>query len=208
MGRFRPNKYSRAVLIGCAVLALFTLAYGIAKLAIGQTYFPGRHGGVLLPGIPTLLIAVSSLLCCLVATLVVVDHFDERPNESAYRRARRWMLKAALVLLLIAPFAELGLLLVHAMGGPAPLQYRGFAADLALHDPALAHHSEWIGALARSPVLLWMGACALIMVLLLMLAGKFRLRIWPQLQALVAIASCLLLAVFMTLGVAEDMLRG
>lgn len=208
MGRFTPNKYSRAVLAGCALLAVVTLAYGIAHLAIGHTYLPGRRGGLLLPGIPTLLVAVASLLCCVVALSVVVDHYDERRNEPAYRRARRWMLKAAIALLLFAPFAELCLLLLHAMGGPAPLQYRGFAADVALHVPALAHHGEWVGALARSPVLLWTGAGTLVLALLLAVAGKLRLRIWPQVQALVMVATCLLLGVFMSLGVAEDWLRG
>lgn len=199
---------SRRVLVACVGLSVLTFVYAVAELAIGYTYVPGRRGGLLLSGVPTFMIAFASLSFCLVSASVVADHLDPRDNTAAYRRARRWLLKVGIALLVLAPFAEIGMLAVHAMGGPAPPRFSGFAANAALHDPALAHHGERMHDLMRSPVLVWSLAGSALAGLLLIVVGRLGVSVWPQLRALAAIAFCLLCGVFLLLGVLEVFFRG
>ena len=148
--RHVPNRFPaalRAMLLVFSVLALF---YAVAELAIGYTYLPGKRGGMLLSGVPTLCIAAGSLLLCLSALLVVVDHYDTRDNEGRYKRLRAQALKTGAVLIVIAPLIEIALIFVRVGSGAEPLSPAGFAADVTWHDGTMKPYAGKVAAITDS----------------------------------------------------------
>lgn len=90
---YQPNVVPRGVRLGRTAAALFVLAYAVYGLLIDDLVieFPVRQrstlGGALhLHGVVAWTMAAAML--CAVAVLVsaVVDHYDKRDNEAAYRR--------------------------------------------------------------------------------------------------------------------------
>lgn len=88
------------------MVAIGLLVYMCAGLATGYTYLPGKRGGFLLSAIPTFMMVGAASAAFLAAVLMIVDHYDRRPNEGTYQLARRYCLRIALYLFIAAPFIE------------------------------------------------------------------------------------------------------
>jgi hypothetical protein len=105
--RHVPNTIPVNARIALALGAVVLLVYMSAGLATGHTYIPGKRGGFLLSGLPTLFIVFSASALFLASLLTIVDHYDKRPNEATYAATRGSCLKAALYSFIAAPFIEL-----------------------------------------------------------------------------------------------------
>lgn len=190
------------------VAAVFTLAYCLAQLATGYTYMPAKRGGILLSGMPTVLIALSALLFCITAVSVVVDHYDERDNERLYKNARSWMSKTAFALLFFAPILELILGLLRVANGRELFRYRGFAADVTLYSPALAQYRGDIESIAQSSLFSSLFVIAFVFGMLSALAIKFRIRGMATFNAVAGIAFLSMVSVMLLLSVADSFVSG
>lgn len=102
----QPNRFARRQRVASWLVATLLVMFALSALFNGAVYLPSRRGGVMLSGLPTLLIALASLAMATAAISVVVDHHDRRPNEAAYRRTRKRLLGAAGLLYLLAPLVE------------------------------------------------------------------------------------------------------
>lgn len=140
-----PNDIPARTRVALSIVAMAFLAYAVAELAFGYTYFPSRRGyGLLLSGVPTVMVALSATLLSVLAVSVVIDHYDRRPNEARYKTLQGTLGKIAVLLLVSAPFAEIiRSLLPHSVAIDA-LTYRGFAADIPLDARAYSGYARAI----------------------------------------------------------------
>jgi hypothetical protein len=124
----KPNHFTARTRVAVAVAALTCAFYAFAGLAIGYVYIPAKRGmGIMLSGIPTLIVALATAMLCLASVLVLVDHYDRRPNEYSYKNARSRLSKAAIALFVLAPLIEV----VGRLWFPG-ISYTGFAAHYAV----------------------------------------------------------------------------
>lgn len=123
-----------------AVAALVLLVYALLQTVIGVTYMPGKRGGMLLSGIPTLLIVFSSLSLSLAFLLTIVDHYDTRPNEHWYKTAKNRCYMATLYLLIAAPLLELADILLRLFGWDMLPHFHGLASHYTLYTPELQNY--------------------------------------------------------------------
>jgi hypothetical protein len=143
MHPYRPNKISRRARVLLALsVGLLLLVVG-AELATGYTYLPGKRGGLLLSGIPTLAIAASLIALCAACVLTIIDHYDKRPNEDIYKANRRIFLKAAFWLFLAAPFLQLAISLLQLAGVNLPT-FPGIANHYTLHSSELQQYVRYV----------------------------------------------------------------
>ncbi len=164
MKKHRPNSFTLRSRVALALAALFLLVFVVAELATGYTYLPGKRGGLLLSGIPTLLIALSATALIVAALLTIVDHYDRRPNEQAYKSARSTCFKMALYLFFAAPFLELAELFIRAAGFEIFPRFRGLADTYTLYSPQLHGYVIYLSPILDHEVLI--GAVSIAMLLL------------------------------------------
>lgn len=140
-----PNQIPGRTRIFLTILAMAFMAYAIAELAIGITYLPAKHGhGILLSGVPTVMVAISAALLGVVAVSVVIDHYDRRPNEAQYKSLQGSLAKIAFLLFVSAPFVELLRSFLPRAAAIDFFSYRGFAADVPLDAPAYSGYTRAI----------------------------------------------------------------
>jgi len=143
MHPYRPNNISRKARVLLALsVGLLLLLLG-AELATGYTYVPGKRGGLLLSGIPTLAIAASLVALCAACILTIIDHYDRRPNEDIYRANRRTCLKAAFWLFLVAPFLQLAISLLQLAGVNVPT-FHGIANQYTFYSSELQQYIRYV----------------------------------------------------------------
>ena len=203
-----PNRFPaalRAMLLVFSVLALF---YAVAELAIGYTYLPGKRGGMLLSGVPTLCIAAGSLLLCLSALLVVVDHYDTRDNEERYKRLRAQALKTGAVLIVIAPLIEIALIFVRVGSGAEPLSPAGFAADVTWHDGTMKPYAGKVAAITDSGFFMGTLGVTFVIAVVAMIAEKRKIESMRRFNALAILGFCAMLAMVLILTTCEQFLGG
>lgn len=146
--KHRPNKIPLKTRVFLAICTLFLLVFILVELALGYTYLPGKRGGFLLSGVPTLLIALSASGLLLAAVLTIIDHYDKRPNEASYKSLRSFCLKASLYLLIAAPIFEITESLLHLNGIDLFPRFHGIAETYSLHSAKLKTYVQYL-----SPIL-------------------------------------------------------
>jgi MFS family permease len=106
VGGYSPNRIDLSTRVFHVLSSLGLLAYGAFGLWIDDLYVPGKRGkGIHFHGIAAVTMFFAMLSACVVLCSVVVDHYDRRDNESAYRRVATygefvgWSLMFAAVLL-------------------------------------------------------------------------------------------------------------
>jgi hypothetical protein len=139
----RPNSFPRGLRIFLGFSTGILLLLAAAGLATGYTYLPGKRGGVLLSGLPTLVLCACLLSVCAACILLIADHYDRRPNERSYAAARRACLKTSVGLLLLAPLVELALLSLSIAGVHTPT-FQGLASSETFHSPSLSRYVHYI----------------------------------------------------------------
>lgn len=150
MNRHRPNRIPLRTRVFLAVCALFLIVFVLAEVALGYTYLPGKRGGLLLSGIPTLMLATAATALLAAALLTIVDHYDKRPNEATYRATKSACYKAALFLSIGAPLVEAAERLFHLAGySPFP-SFHGIASQYSMHSPQLRVYGQHLVPLLES----------------------------------------------------------
>lgn len=102
-GPHKPNSFSVGQLAYNLIVAIAVIGYGGYGLWVGDLYLPGRRGsGMHLQGTPAWLMYAAML--CISATLLstLVDHFDERDNESVYKQFAAFGGSLGLFLMILA----------------------------------------------------------------------------------------------------------
>ncbi len=150
-----PNVVPAKVRIGLAICAVFLLIYMCGGLATGYTYLPGKRGGLLLSGIPTLFIVAAASALFLAALLTIVDHYDRRPNEASYAFTRKTYRRAALYLFIAAPFAELAHRLLLDNGIDIFPNAHGLAENYTFYSPRLHALKRFLDPITSN--VLWIG---------------------------------------------------
>lgn len=89
-GPYTPNHIPAGTRVLYIVVSVALIAYGIFGLWIDDIFIPGKRGtGVHLHGLAAWLMFAAMVLASLNLLSVVVDHFDQRNNETDYRRFAR-----------------------------------------------------------------------------------------------------------------------
>ncbi|GEM_PF-2118793 len=164
MKRHKPNVIPLKGRVALAMGVFFLFVFVLAEVATGYTYLPTKRGGLLLSGIPTLLIAFSAIALIVASLLTIVDHYDRRPNEASYKRARSGCFKTALFLFLSAPVVELSERFLRAAGYDIFPQFRGLADTYTFYSPHLREYVTYL-----SPILdheIQIGAVSITMMLI------------------------------------------
>lgn len=206
MKKHRPNFIPLKTRVFLAVCALFLLAFVLAELAIGYTYLPGRRGGFLLSGIPTLMIAISAATLLLAAVLTIVDHYDRRPNEESYKAVKLVCFKISFYLFVAAPFVELFESLL-SLGGINPFpKFHGIAEQYSFYSPELKVYAHYLAPIKNSE------SSILILSILLLGVGFFVEKFFAgrakQFVVLVAAIGMLGLSSVWLTSTTSDLLRG
>ena len=166
MQRYIPNSVPARVRVLLALMSVGLLVYMVAGLATGYTYVPARRGGILLSGLPTLLIVLAASALFLAALLTIVDHYDQRPNEITYATVRRICLRLAFYLFIAAPFVEFTNMILLDRGIHLLPEVHGFAEHSTFHSPRLRAFAQYV-----DPVL---GNTLVIVLIALATAGMAR----------------------------------
>ena len=150
------------------------------------------------------MIVVAQLLTAMGCTAKIADHYDTRPNEHAYRRFVSTSFKVSLALFLLAPLAQLVVVLLYAAGVHVP-HFHGMANGFTFYSPSLKAYESFF-SIDRS-MLLPLGLVALILLLAGWLAAKFKFGP-ARLQLLFLGSGLLLLSVLCMDMFMHDLLVG
>jgi hypothetical protein len=92
-----PNNVPRRLRILYGLISLTWVGWAVIGLLSGHMFWlVSRHGPVHFSGVPALLFCAAVMACAAAFAVSIVDHYDKRDNEDAYRRTRRWIWLAAL----------------------------------------------------------------------------------------------------------------
>ena len=207
-----PNSVPLRLRITLALVIVFLLTWILVQLITGYTFLPGKRGGALLPGTPTLMFAVASAFMVAASALTLIDHYDHRSNEAGYAKLRSWAVKLGVyIYLLILPYLVVEA--VFAIHGVKLLpEFRGLGPNLNQHPPSWRGYGEslsgyldftrWVG--------IAFGAVTLIALLLIERFDKVFRREGAFLLgvSLVGVGACFALTVLVDLFKGEVRLQG
>lgn len=156
--KHRPNFISLRIRVLLLICALFLMVFALAEVALGYTYLPGKRGGFFLSGIPTLMLAAAATVLLAAVVLTIVDHYDKRPNEVAYKAAKSACYKVSLFLFLGAPFFELTERLLNLAGySPFP-SFHGIASQYSLHSPEFKNYAKYLAPIENQAPIIVVGS--------------------------------------------------
>lgn len=150
MKKHRPNFIPLKTRVFLAICAFFLFVFVLVELALGYTYLPGKRGGFLLSGIPTLMIALSATALLLATLLTIIDHYDKRPNEASYKSLRSFCFKTSLYLFIAAPIFELAESLLRLSGFNSPPRFHGIAETYSLHSAELNGYVKYLSPIQNN----------------------------------------------------------
>ncbi|NMH58698.1 hypothetical protein [Alteromonas ponticola] len=106
MQKYRPNHIPKSTRIFNLVWCCFLLGVALYGWSSGSLYFPGRasSNGVTFVGLPLLFFIIALVIASANAVLTIIDHYDQRDNEFAYKK----LSKALNVLCIIAILGAFG----------------------------------------------------------------------------------------------------
>lgn len=102
--RYIPNQIPFSERASSFMVATLVLIYGTGGLLDNDIYIPGRRGS---PGThyhdePAIFLYLSLVIAAAVSISVIVDHYDKRNNEPAYKLFRHAGLGLAIAFMLVA----------------------------------------------------------------------------------------------------------
>lgn len=85
-GSYTPNHIPDGERIQCVIFSVLLFAYGSYGVWVNDLYLPGKRSrGIHLHDVPAWVMYGAMLCACAVMLSVVVDHYDQRNNETNYR---------------------------------------------------------------------------------------------------------------------------
>lgn len=144
MKKYTPNSIPLKARIWLAAGIVVFLLFATAELFIGYTYLPGRNGGFLISGFPTLLLVFASLSLCLAMALTIVDHYDKRPNEHMYKQAKKLCYYTTFYLVIAAPAVEFVNVIFLSFGIDIFPDVRGLASGFTFYSPAWKQYLVYV----------------------------------------------------------------
>jgi len=204
--KYKPNKIALKTRIWLSIAAIYLLLYAIAELAIGYTLIPGRRGSILVSGIPTLMIAASSISLCLAAVVTVIDHYDIRPNEHKYENARNKLIYLTIIIFLSAPFFEILEMVLLINKIDIFPHFTGFAANYTLYTPGLEKYIPLVDNFLDNSLI--PGVLATLTLLAVIALHKLKINIQKKYITLMTSICVFILAVIFILFITKDFLSG
>lgn len=99
---YTPNRIRLAARIAYGLMALTWVAWALIGLLSGHMFLLiSKRGPIHLSGVPAILLSLAVVASAAACAVAIVDHYDRRDNEHAYRKARRnfWYSAAGLLVL-------------------------------------------------------------------------------------------------------------
>jgi len=206
MKRHTPNVIPLRGRVALAMGALFLFFFVLAEVATGYTYLPTKRGGILLSGIPTLMISFSAIALIVALLLTIVDHYDRRPNEASYKKARSVCFKTAIFLFLAAPVVELTEKFLRAAGHNIFPQFKGLANTYTFYSPHLREYVTYL-----TPVLdheIEISAVSVVMMLIFYGFERFWKNTGRRLVLLIGFVGLFGLSMVWVVNATENFLTG
>jgi hypothetical protein len=98
-----PNYVPLGLRLIYSLVSVTWLSWAMIGLLSGHMFFlVSRKGPIHFTGIPALMFSGAVLASAAACAIAIVDHYDRRDNEDAYKRFRRWLWWSAAGLFLIA----------------------------------------------------------------------------------------------------------
>lgn len=98
-----PNHVPLAQRLFYSVVSVTWLGWAFVGLLSGHMFFlVSRQGPMHFTGIPALVFSGAVFASAAACAVAIVDHYDKRDNEDAYRRLRRWLWWSAAAFFLVA----------------------------------------------------------------------------------------------------------
>jgi hypothetical protein len=83
---YTPNQIPAKERLQYTVFSILLFAYGTYGVWVNDLYIPGKRSrGIHLHDVPAWIMYGAMICACLVMLSVVVDHYDERNNETNYK---------------------------------------------------------------------------------------------------------------------------
>lgn len=97
--KYQPNEIFRIDRIAFVLMAIFLLPYGVIGLIYGKIVIPSNieNQYAFLESYPAYAASIAMILGAISFILKVIDHYDRRENENAYRLIIKWIQFSALV---------------------------------------------------------------------------------------------------------------
>lgn len=98
-----PNYVPLGLRLIYSIVSVTWLGWAMIGLLSGHMFFlVSRRGSIHFTGIPALMFSGAVLASAAACAIAIVDHYDQRDNEDAYRRLRCWLGCLAAGLFLVA----------------------------------------------------------------------------------------------------------
>jgi hypothetical protein len=198
MSKYQPNSVPLLTRLAMAFTAVFLVFFAAVQLMTGYTYIISRRGGILLHGMPSVMVVLTVTALCAAALLTILDHYDKRPNEEFYKYARGLLLKSATIFFFagVPLFLLLDFILRNSYDIDILSNIPGFAENFSFYSPELNQFIPYLKSIFR--INIWISLTGV----LLILSGFFILKLFPKVLGLMAAS------VFMIAETLEDLLTG
>lgn len=150
--RFIPNYIPFGERLVAAVATMTWVAWALVGFLSGHMFFlVSRRGPLHFAGVPALLFSAAVLVSAAALASTILDHYDRRDNERAYRRAKRMLWGAAGIFFLLSvlvAMAEWRSLLPWTDGSVGLLSSTSVRALLTSEAlaSALRPHRSWLSS--------------------------------------------------------------
>jgi hypothetical protein len=208
MSKYQPNSVPLLTRLAMAFTAVFLVFFAAVQLMTGYTYIISRRGGILLHGMPSVMVVLTVTALCAAALLTILDHYDKRPNEEFYKYARGLLLKSATIFFFagVPLFLLLDFILRNSYDIDILSNIPGFAENFSFYSPELNQFIPYLKSIFR--INIWISLTGV----LLILSGFFILKLFPKVlrrQALILGSLGFMAAsAFMIAETLEDLLTG
>ena len=192
MNVHRPNQVPKQTRVLLVIAIVVIGLYATAHLLTGYVYVPAKRGGFLLSGASTLMVVAAQLFIALGCAAKIIDHYDTRQNEHSYQRFIRISFKVSLTLLVLAPFAQIVIALLHIAGIDAP-SFHGLAREFTFYSPSLKAY-ESVMSIDKA-LLMPLGITAAVLLFFGWLTAKLKIDSTTRIQMLLIGSGFVLMSV-------------
>ena len=207
MSNYQPNVVPLFIRLAMAFSAVFLVFFAAVQLMTGYTYILSKRGGILLHGMPSLMVVLTVIALCAAELLTIVDHYDKRQNEEFYKNAKSLLLKSAAFFFFAGvPIVMLLALVLQNYGIYVLTNIPGLAENYNFYTPELKLFIPYLDPIKSN--FLWIFISALILIIVALIIIKlFEDTLKKQAQILLSLGLMGFSALFIT-GTIEDFLSG
>jgi hypothetical protein len=208
MLNYKPNAVPLLIRLTMAFSAVFLVFFAVVQLMTGYTYILGKRGGFLLHGVPSLMVVLTVIALCAAALLTIVDHYDKRPNEEFYKRARGLLLKSATISFFagVPLFILLDLILRNSYGIDILSNIPGLAENYSFYSPEIKLLAPYLNQI--KDYALWFFITTVFLILTSFIVLKLFGDALRQQAIILGSLGLMLMSAFIIVGTIDDFMSG